>query len=42
MEKKHGEILVKLREKKQIDAALDGEIGAALKAFSAEYKESLS
>jgi F-type H+-transporting ATPase subunit alpha len=38
VEKKHPDILVRIREKKQIDAALDGEIGAALKEFSAEFK----
>ncbi len=41
VEKKHPDIFVKIREKKQIDAALDGEIDTALKAFSAEYKETL-
>jgi F-type H+-transporting ATPase subunit alpha len=42
MERTNQDILVKLREKKQIDAALDGEIGTALKAFSAEFKETLN
>ncbi len=41
VEKKHPDIFVKIREKKQIDAALDGEIDTALKAFSAEFKETL-
>ena len=39
MEKEHGEILTKLRERKQIDAALDEAIGSALADFSRRFKE---
>ena len=40
-ERQHADILTRLREKKHIDTALDGEIAAALKAFTAEYREGL-
>ena len=40
-EKEHAGILARIREKKQIDTALDGEIAAALKAFNAAFKETL-
>jgi F-type H+-transporting ATPase subunit alpha len=39
VEKEHGEILTKLRERKQIDAALDEAIGAALTEFNRRFKE---
>jgi len=39
MEKEHGEILTKLRERKQIDAALDEAIAAALTEFNRRFKE---
>ncbi len=42
IDKKHPDILVKLREKKHIDHALDEAIAAALKEFGAEFKEGLS
>ncbi len=42
VEKKHPDILVKLREKKHIDQALDERIAAALKEFGAEFKEGLT
>ena len=37
-EKDHADILTKIREKKHIDTALDGEISAALKAFNAVFQ----
>jgi len=37
-DKDHPGILARIREKKQIDAALDGDIQAALTAFSADFK----
>ena len=40
-ERQHADILTRLREKKHIDTALDGEIAAALKAFTAEFREGL-
>jgi F-type H+-transporting ATPase subunit alpha len=40
-EKNHAAILTQIREKKHIDTALDNEIGAALKAFGAVFKEGL-
>jgi F-type H+-transporting ATPase subunit alpha len=40
-EKDHADILTRLREKKSIDTALDGEIGAALRAFTGAFKEGL-
>jgi len=39
MEKTHPEILMKLAEKKQIDAALDDAIGEALKDFSQKFRQ---
>jgi F-type H+-transporting ATPase subunit alpha len=39
VDKEHGEILTKLRERKQIDAALDEAIGAALTEFNRRFKE---
>ena len=39
MEREHGEILAKLRERKQIDAALDEAIAAALTEFNRRFKE---
>jgi F-type H+/Na+-transporting ATPase subunit alpha len=42
VDKKHPDILVKLREKKHIDQALDEAIAAALKEFGAEFKEGLT
>jgi len=39
MEKEHGDILTKLRERMQIDPALDGAIGAALTEFGRRFKE---
>ena len=39
VEKEHGEILTKLRERKQLDAALDEAIGAALTEFNRRFKE---
>ncbi|MDP2914003.1 MAG: F0F1 ATP synthase subunit alpha [Candidatus Aminicenantes bacterium] len=39
MENEHGEILTKLRERKQIDAALDEAIAAALTEFNRRFKE---
>jgi F-type H+-transporting ATPase subunit alpha len=40
-ETKHVDILTKIREKKEIDTALDGEISAALKAFNDVFREGL-
>jgi hypothetical protein len=40
-ERNHAGILAKLREKKHIDTALDGEISAALKAFGGVFREGL-
>jgi F-type H+-transporting ATPase subunit alpha len=37
-DKEHADILARIREKKQIDAALDEDIKAALTAFSADFK----
>jgi F-type H+-transporting ATPase subunit alpha len=37
----HADIMTRIREKKHIDTALDGEIAAALKAFNASFKEGL-
>jgi F-type H+/Na+-transporting ATPase subunit alpha len=39
MEKERGEILVKLRERKQIDPGLDEAIGTALAEFNQRFKE---
>ena len=39
VDKEHGEILTKLGERKQIDAALDEAIGAALTEFNRRFKE---
>jgi F-type H+-transporting ATPase subunit alpha len=39
MDKEHAEILTKLRERKQIDAALDETIGAALTEFNRRFSE---
>ncbi|MFO7733730.1 MAG: F0F1 ATP synthase subunit alpha [Candidatus Aminicenantes bacterium] len=41
VDKSHPDILVKLREKKHIDQALDENIAAALKEFGAAFKEAL-
>ena len=41
VDKNHPDILVKLREKKHIDQALDEKIAAALKEFGAAFKEAL-
>jgi F-type H+-transporting ATPase subunit alpha len=40
-EKSHADILTRIREKKHIDTALDGEISAALRAFAVVFKEGL-
>ncbi len=40
-EREHAGILARIREKKHIDTALDGEISAALKAFGALFREGL-
>jgi F-type H+-transporting ATPase subunit alpha len=40
-EKSHAGILDKIREKKHIDTALDGEISAAIRAFNGIFKEGL-
>jgi len=40
-ERSHPDILTRLREKKQIDTGLDAEIGAALRAFTDAFKETL-
>ena len=40
-ERNHAAILTKLREKKHIDTALDGEISAAIRAFNGVFKEGL-
>ncbi len=40
-EKDHADILTKIREKKHIDTALDGEIIAAIKAFNDVFREGL-
>jgi len=40
-ERQHPEVLVKIREKKHIDTALDGEISAALRAFTESFQEGL-
>jgi F-type H+-transporting ATPase subunit alpha len=40
-EKDHPGILAKIREKKSIDTALDGEISAAIRAFNGVFKEGL-
>ena len=40
-ERDHAGLLTRIREKKQIDTALDGEISAALRAFNAVFKDSL-
>ncbi len=42
VEKKHPDLLVNLREKKEIDKALDAKIGALFTDFNAEFKKSLS
>jgi F-type H+-transporting ATPase subunit alpha len=40
-EKTHTDILTKIREKKHIDTALDGEISVALRAFNEIFQEGL-
>ncbi|MCX6571670.1 MAG: F0F1 ATP synthase subunit alpha [Candidatus Aminicenantes bacterium] len=40
-DKDHTDILTKIREKKHIDTALDGEISAAIKAFNGVFREGL-
>src|SRR5512141_1381336 len=40
-ERAHADILTKIREKKHIDTALDGEISAALRAFNEVFLEGL-
>ncbi|MCX6574650.1 MAG: F0F1 ATP synthase subunit alpha, partial [Candidatus Aminicenantes bacterium] len=40
-DRSHADILTKIREKKHIDTALDGEISAALRAFNETFKEGL-
>ena len=40
-EKDHADILTKIRKKKHIDTALDGEISAAILAFNEIFKEGL-
>src|SRR5512136_1552941 len=40
-EKDHAGILARIREKKHIDTALDGEISAAIRTFNGVFKESL-
>jgi len=40
-EREHAGILARIREKKHIDTALDGEISAALKAFGGVFREGL-
>jgi F-type H+-transporting ATPase subunit alpha len=40
-EREHADILTRIREKKHIDTALDGEISAALKAFGGVFREGL-
>jgi F-type H+-transporting ATPase subunit alpha len=42
IEKDHSDILARIREKKQIDPALETEISAALKDFNARFKGELS